>query len=255
MNLLKDKIAFITGGSRGIGAAIVLQFAKEGATIGFSYHTNKAAAEELLAIAAPFCPKIKAYTCDVRQPESVAETMAAFIAEFGGIDVLVNNAGIIQDNLIGLMPFEDWTNVLSTNLTSAFLHTQSALPNMVAARRGSIINISSVAGLRGNSGQANYAASKAGLIGLTKSVAKEVGRRNIRCNAIAPGIIETDMTADILSARTPSERGGDESIKKNIPLRRFGGVDDIAHLAVYLASDLSTYITGQVISVCGGLSL
>ena len=248
MNLLKDKTAFITGGSRGIGAAIVLQFAKEGATIGFSYHTNKAAAEELLAIAAPFCPKIKAYTCDVRQPESVAETMAAFMAEFGGIDVLVNNAGIIQDNLIGLMPFEDWTNVLSTNLSSAFLHTQSALPNMVAARRGSIINISSVAGLRGNSGQANYAASKAGLIGLTKSVAKEVGRRNIRCNAIAPGIIETDMTADIL-------RGGEESIKKNIPLRRFGGVDDVAHLAVYLASDLSTYITGQVISVCGGLSL
>ena len=248
MNLLKDKIAFITGGSRGIGAAIVLQFAKEGATIGFSYHTNKAAAEELLAIAAPFCPKIKAYTCDVGQPEAVAETMAAFIAEFGGIDVLVNNAGIIQDNLIGNMPFEDWTNVLSTNLTSAFLHTQSALPNMVAARRGSIINISSVAGLRGNSGQANYAASKAGLIGLTKSVAKEVGRRNIRCNAIAPGIIETDMTADIL-------RGGEESIKKNIPLRRFGVVDDVAHLAVYLASDLSTYITGQVISVCGGLSL
>ena len=149
MHLLKDKTAFITGGSRGIGAAIVLQFAKEGATIGFSYHTNKAAAEELLAIAAPFCPKIKAYTCDVGQPEAVAETMAAFIAEFGGIDVLVNNAGIIQDNLIGNMPFEDWTNVLSTNLTSAFLHTQSALPNMVAARRGSIINVSSVAGFAG----------------------------------------------------------------------------------------------------------
>ena len=174
--------------------------------------------------------------------------MQAFITEFGGIDILVNNAGIIKDNLIGNMPFADWTNVLSTNLTSAFLHTQAALPTMIAARHGSIINISSIAGLHGNSGQANYAASKAGLLGLTKSVAKEVGRRNIRCNAIAPGIIETEMTAEIL-------RGGIKEINKNIPLRKLGSVDDISHLAVYLASDLSAYITGQVISVCGGLSI
>ena len=246
--ILKDKIAFITGGSRGIGAAIVLAFAKEGATIGFSYQSNTVAAEEILVAATPFCPNIKAYKCDATQPEAVEATMAAFVEEFGGIDILVNNAGIVKDNLIGNMPFDDWQTVISTNLTSAYLHTQCALKTMISARKGVIINITSIAGLHGNAGQANYAASKAGLIGLTQSVAKEVGRRNIRCNAIAPGIIETEMTAEIL-------RGSEEAIKKNIPLRRLGNVREVANLAVYLASDASTYITGQVISVCGGLSI
>lgn len=246
--ILKDKIAFITGGSRGIGAAIVLAFAKEGATIGFSYQSNTVAAEEILVAATPFCPNIKAYKCDATQPEAVETTMAAFVEAYGGIDILVNNAGIVKDNLIGNMPFDDWQTVLSTNLTSAYLHTQGALKTMVSARKGVIINITSIAGLHGNAGQANYAASKAGLIGLTQSVAKEVGRRNIRCNAIAPGIIETEMTAEIL-------RGSEEAIKKNIPLRRLGNVREVANLAVYLASDASTYITGQVISVCGGLSI
>ena len=246
--ILKDKIAFITGGSRGIGAAIVLAFAKEGATIGFSYQSNTVAAEAILAAATAFCPNIKAYKCDATQPEAVETTMTTFVEEFGGIDILVNNAGIVKDNLIGNMPFDDWQTVLSTNLTSAYLHTQCALKTMVSARKGVIINMTSIAGLHGNAGQANYAASKAGLIGLTQSVAKEVGRRNIRCNAIAPGIIETEMTAEIL-------RGSEEAIKKNIPLRRLGNVTEVANLAVYLASDASTYITGQIISVCGGLSI
>lgn len=246
--LLNNKIAFVTGGSRGIGAAIVLAFAKEGAIVGFSYHNNKVAAEQIVAAATPFCPKIKAYLCDATQPDAVETTMTAFVEEFGGIDILVNNAGIIKDNLIVNMPFDDWQTVLSTNLTSAYLHTQCALKTMIAARKGVILNMTSVAGQHGNAGQANYAASKAGLIGLTQSVAKEVGRRNIRCNAIAPGIIETDMTADIL-------RGSEEMIKKNIPLRRLGNVSEVANLVVFLASDAATYITGQVVSVCGGLNI
>ena len=247
MALLKDKIAFITGGSRGIGAAIVLQFAKEGATIGFSYHSNSVAAEQVIRVAKQYTSKIQAYPCDATNPEAIENTMTAFIKEFGGIDILVNNAGIIKDNLVGNMSLQDWNAVLSTNLTSAYLHIQCALKTMIAARRGVIINISSISGIHGNIGQANYAASKAGLLGLTKSVAKEVGRRNIRCNAIAPGLIQTDMTDDIL-------RGSEEIIKKTIPLKRLGEASEVANLAVYLASDLSSYITGQVINVCGGLS-
>jgi 3-oxoacyl-[acyl-carrier protein] reductase len=248
MALLKNKIAFITGGSRGIGAAILRRFAEEGASVGFSYHTNTAAAEQALATVAPFGNQYKAYQCDGADPQAIDKTMAAFLEDFGGIDILVNNAGIVKDNLIPLMPLADWQNVLTTNLTAAFLHTQWALKTMVPARKGVIINISSISGIHGNAGQANYAASKAGLIGLTKSVAKEVGSRNIRCNAIAPGLIETDMTEGILT-------GMEERVNKKIPLKRLGKTDDIANLSVFLASDLSTYITGQVINVCGGLSI
>jgi 3-oxoacyl-[acyl-carrier protein] reductase len=247
MALLDNKIAFITGGSRGIGAAMLKRFAEEGATVGFSYLSNTIAAEQALEAAAIYGHKIKAYACDGTQQQAVEETMTAFVEEFGGIDILVNNAGVIKDNLMLDMPLEDWQNVLTTNLTAAYLFSQMALKTMIPARKGLIINVSSISGLHGNAGQANYAAAKAGLIGLTKSMAKEVGSRNIRCNAITPGIIETDMTEAILS--------GEDKIRKTIPLRKIGNVDDVANLAVFLASDLSAYITGQVISVCGGLSM
>ncbi len=248
MNLLHNKTAFITGGARGIGAAMVKRFAEAGATVGFTYLNNTLAAEATQAAAALSGQKIVAYPCDGRQPEAVEKTMATFVETFGGIDILVNNAGVIQDNLLLDMPLEDWQNVLSIHLTSAYLFSQCALKTMIPARKGLIINVSSVSGVHGNAGQANYAAAKAGLIGLTKSIAKEVGSRNIRCNAITPGIINTDMTSAIL-------RGGDETIKKTIPLKKIGKADDVAHLAVFLASDLAAYITGQVMSVCGGLSM
>jgi 3-oxoacyl-[acyl-carrier protein] reductase len=249
MALLDNKIAFITGGSRGIGAAMLKRFAEEGAAVGFSYVANTFAAEQAQEAAAIYGHKITAYVCDGTQPQAVEETMAAFVDSFGGIDILVNNAGIIKDNLLLDMPFEDWQNVLSANLTAAYLFSQSALKTMIPARKGLIINVSSVSGMHGNAGQANYSASKAGLIGLTKSIAKEVGSRNIRCNAITPGFIETDMTRAIMAS------GMDDKIRKSIPLKKLGNADDVANLAVFLASDLAAYITGQVISVCGGLSI
>jgi 3-oxoacyl-[acyl-carrier protein] reductase len=249
MALLDNKIAFITGGSRGIGAAMLKRFAEEGAAVGFSYLSNTLAAEQALAAAAIYGHKIKAYPCDGMQPQAIEDTMTAFVEEFGGIDILVNNAGVVKDNLMLDMPFEDWQNVLSTNLTAAYLFSQMALKTMIPARKGLIINVSSISGMHGNAGQANYSAAKAGLIGLTKSLAKEVGGRNIRCNAITPGIIETDMTEAILS------RDIDNKIRKSIPLKKLGNAEDVANLAVFLASDLSVYITGQVISVCGGLSM
>ena len=246
--LLKNKTAFITGGSRGIGAAIVERFVEEGAAVGFSYRSNTAAAEQALAAMARYGSKVKAYACDGRDAAAVEQTMTAFLEAFGDLDILVNNAGVIKDNLLLDMPMEDWQNVLTSNLTAAYSFTQIALKTMIPARKGLIINVSSISGIHGNSGQANYSASKAGLIGLTKSIAREVGSRNIRCNAIAPGLIETDMTGDIL-------RGSEDKTRKSIPLRRLGTPEDVANLAVFLASDLSTYITGQVMSVCGGLSM
>lgn len=248
MKALENKIVFVTGGSRGIGAAIVERFAKEGASVGFSYFSNAVAAQQVLEIAAQNGTKIRAYPCDVANLEAVESTMKQFLEDFGSIDILVNNAGIIKDNLISLMPIEDWKSVLDTNLTSAYLHTHCVMKLMVAARKGVILNISSISGIRGNAGQANYAASKAGLIGFTKSIAQEVGARNIRCNAIAPGIIETEMTAEMTQHM-------DEKTMKNIPLRRLGRAEEVANLAVFLASDQSNYITGQVISICGGLNL
>lgn len=247
MGILDNKIAFITGGSRGIGAGIVQRFAAEGATIGFSYRTNADSAHMVKAMAEKYGQQCFAYPCDGTQPEAIEQTMTDFIEKCGGIDILVNNAGIIRDNLVTNLPLEDWQIVLDSNLTAAYLHTQWALKSMIRVRKGIIINISSIAGIHGNIGQANYAASKAGLIGLTKSIAREVGSRNIRCNAIAPGIIETDMTGQILL-------GIEDKLMKNIPLKRFGKVEDIANLSLFLASEQSAYITGQVINVCGGLS-
>jgi 3-oxoacyl-[acyl-carrier protein] reductase len=246
MKLLQNKIAFVTGGSRGIGAAIVEQFATQGATVGFSYHQNSDAAANILAKLPIHHLPHQAYACDVAQPTQVQNTLKSFLATHGHIDILVNNAGIIKDNLLTDISLEDWNQILATNLTSAYLHIQEVLKVMISARSGTILNISSVVGINGNAGQANYAASKAGLIGLTKSVAKEVGGRNIRCNAIAPGMIETNMTQNIAN---------ESLIKKMVTLKRIGTAADIAHAAVFLASDWSKYITGQVINVCGGLIL
>lgn len=245
MKLLKDKTVFISGGSRGIGAAIAKRFAEQGASVGFSYHSNVEAAESVLAAMRPFGGIYQAFQCDVTQAEQVQATLDAFITQFGRIDILVNNAGIIRDNLLCDISFEDWNAVLSTNLTAAFLHAQIALKSMIPTRSGTIINISSVVGESGNAGQANYAASKAGLIGLAKSIAREVGGRNIRCNVIAPGIIETEMSQK-------SRLDAEAYIKKNIALKRIGTAEEVADVALFLASDLSRYVTGQVVHVCGG---
>ncbi len=247
MKLLDKKRAFITGGSRGIGAEIALIFAENGAETGFSFQKNGAAAAEALARLDVFGKKNRAFRCDVSRPDEVERTMAEFLETFGGIDILVNNAGITDDCLLGEMPLENWEKVIATNLTAAFLHTRAALKTMVAQRHGTIVNISSVVGLRGNAGQANYAASKAGLIGLTQSIAREAGGRGIRCNAIAPGIIETEMTE--------KTRPGPDFLKKNIDLRRTGTAREVAEAALFLASDRSSYVTGQVLSVCGGFHL
>lgn len=245
MKTLENKTAFITGGSRGIGAAIVRKLAEQGANIAFTFQSNTTAANEVIESIAKFGKKYKAYQCDSTDQKKVTETMSLFFDEFKDIDILVNNAGIIKDNLIAAMPFEDWNKVLETNLSSAFLYTQAVSKSMVANRKGCLINISSIVGITGNAGQVNYAASKAGLIGFTKTIAKELGARNIRCNAIAPGIIQTDMTANL-----------ENNINnKSIPLRRIGTSEDVANLVLFLASDASKYITGQVINVCGGLSI
>jgi 3-oxoacyl-[acyl-carrier protein] reductase len=244
MRLLENKIAFVTGGSRGIGAAIVEQFAAHGATVGFSYHQNSDAAKSVLGKLPVYHLPHQSYKCDVSQPAQVQNTMQTFLSTYGRIDILVNNAGIVKDNLLLEISLDDWNQILTTNLTSAYLHIQEVLKVMISARSGTIINMSSVVGTDGNAGQTNYAASKAGLIGLTKSVAKEVGGRNIRCNAIAPGMIETDMTQNAVN---------ESVIKKMVALKRIGTAEEVAHTALFLASDLSKYITGQVITVCGGL--
>jgi 3-oxoacyl-[acyl-carrier protein] reductase len=247
MKILQNKKIFITGGSRGIGAAIVRRFAEEGAAVGFSYQQNEVAASEVIAQAQARGAECRAYPCDVCDAQAVAETLNLFLQDFGGIDILVNNAGIIQDTLLISMSLEEWQKVITTNLTAAYLHTHLLLKTMIAQRKGVVINISSVAGQMGNVGQTNYAASKAGLEAFTKSVAKEVGGRQIRCNAIAPGIIETDMTSNLRQSNT-------SNITKNIALKRFGMPEEVADVAVFLASDRASYITGQVLNVCGGLS-
>lgn len=248
MKILQNKKIFISGGSRGIGAAIVRRFADEGAVIGFSYQQNETAAAEVVAQAQARGARCRAYRCDVCDAQAVTETLNLFLQDFGDIDILVNNAGITIDNLLISMSLTDWQQVINTNLTAAYLHTHFVLKNMVAQRNGVIINISSVVGQMGNVGQSNYAASKAGLEAFTKSVAKEVGGRQIRCNAIAPGIIETDMTSNLRQSN-PS------NLTKNIPLKRFGTPEEIADVALFLASDGSKYMTGQTLNVCGGLGI
>lgn len=247
MSLLKDKVALITGGSRGIGAAIAQRFAEEGAHVAFTFRSSaekaRALEEELQAKGV----KARGYQSDAGSFAEAEELVKQVLADFGSIDILVNNAGITRDTLMLRMNEEQWDEVIATNLKSVFNLTKQVIRPMMKNRGGSIINMSSIVGVTGNAGQANYAASKAGIIGFSKSIAKEMGSRNLRCNVIAPGFIETDMT-DELDEKTR------ESYLENIPLKRLGLADEVANACVFLGSDLSSYISGQVISVCGGLN-
>jgi 3-oxoacyl-[acyl-carrier protein] reductase len=245
-SLLKDKVAIVTGGSRGIGEGIVRKLAASGAKIVFTYHSSaeraNAIVEELSAQSELIA--VQSDASDYDQAESLIKTT---IEKFGTVDILVNNAGVTRDTLMLRMSEEQWDVVIQNNLKSVFNLTKHVLRPMMRNRAGSIINLSSVVGVFGNAGQANYAASKAGIIGFSKSIAKEVGSRNIRCNAIAPGFIETEMTSE-LDDKTR------DAYLANVPLKRFGSVDEVAETVLYLASDLSSYVTGQVVSVCGGLN-
>lgn len=248
MKLLEGKTALVTGGARGIGKAIALKFAAEGANVAFSdlnYDDNAAALEKEIEVMGV---KGKGYASDASSFDGSEKLINDVVADFGRIDVLVNNAGITRDNLLMRMTEADWDLVIKVNLKSIFNMTKAVQKVMLKQRSGSIINMSSVVGLSGNAGQSNYSASKAGLIGFTKSMAQELGSRSIRCNAIAPGFIETDMTAKL-----------PEDVRKNwiegIPLKRGGKPEDVADVALFLGSDLSSYVTGQVISVCGGMHM
>jgi 3-oxoacyl-[acyl-carrier protein] reductase len=246
--ILKGKRAIVTGGSRGIGNAIVTAFLAEGAVV---YSLSRKPADnqaELEASARSTGGALHWQSVDITKEEEITKAIEAIVAEAGGVDILVNNAGITRDGLIFRMPTADWEEVLRANLTSAFLTSRAVARTMIKQRAGAIINISSVSGIMGNAGQTNYSASKAGLIGFSKSLAWEVASRGVRVNAIAPGFIETDMTKAL------NEKAR-ESLVSHIPLGRVGGPADVAALAVFLASDASAYITGQVIPVDGGLSM
>jgi 3-oxoacyl-[acyl-carrier protein] reductase len=242
---LSTHVAFITGASQGIGRTCALRLAKEGATVAVAAR-NQEKLNELVAEITAAGGKATAFTLDVANEDQVKETIKAAIAQFGKIDILVNNAGITRDQLVMRMKRTDWDAVLETNLTSAYLCIQSVIPSMLKQRWGRIINITSVFGQMGQAGQANYAASKAGLIGLTMAIAREVGSRNITCNAIAPGFIETAMTA-VLSDEFK------QNAVKQIPLARVGSPEDVASAVAFLASDDASYITGHVLNVNGGM--
>lgn len=248
MKLLEGKTALITGASRGIGKEIALKFAKEGANVAFSDIKYDESAELLEKELTELGVKAKGYASDASSFEAGEKLVSDAVEEFGRIDILINNAGITRDNLLMRMTEQDWDLVIGVNLKSIFNLTKAVQRVMLKQRFGSIINMSSVVGVGGNAGQSNYAASKAGLIGFTKSIAQELGSRNIRCNAIAPGFIETEMTAK-LSDDVKTEWA------KTIPLRRAGYPEDVANICVFLGSELSSYVTGQVISVCGGMSM
>ncbi len=246
MGLLSGKTALITGGTRGIGRGIVTRFLEEGAQVAFTYRSASSKADELIS-SLNAGDNLKAFQSDASS-FSASETLVKNVLEdFSKVDILINNAGITKDNLMLRMNEEQWDSVMDVNLKSVFNLTKHMLKPMLKNRGGSIINMSSVVGVFGNAGQANYSASKAGIIGFTKSIAKEVGSRNIRCNAIAPGFIATEMTDEL-----------DEAVKKNytdsIPLKRFGTAKDVADACVFLGSDMSTYVSGQVISVCGAMN-
>ena len=246
--MLKGKIALITGAAQGIGKGIALEFAKQGATVAFTVRKHDERSESLVNEIATMGGTAKAYAADAASFSSASEVVAEVMKDFGKIDILVNNAGITKDGLLMRMTEEQWDMVINTNLKSAFNYIHAITPIMMKQRAGSIINMTSIVGITGNAGQANYAASKAGMIGLTKSVAKELGGRGVRVNAIAPGFIATEMTGVL-----------NEDTKKqwilNIPLRREGKTEDVANVAVFLASEMSSYVTGQVISCCGGLNI
>ena len=248
MKLLEKKIVLITGGSRGIGKSIAKECMRQGATVAFTYRDENTQ-EQAIQVEKELNEDgglAKAFMSDAANFEDAQKLIADIISEFGTLDVLVNNAGITRDTLLMRMSEDQWDDVINTNLKSAFNLTKAAQIPMLKARSGSIINMSSVVGVKGNAGQANYAASKAGLIGFTKSVAAELGSRGIRCNAIAPGFIETEMTKSLDEKVVEEWRNG-------IPLKRGGTPLDVANTTVFLASDMSSYVTGQTIHVCGGM--
>jgi 3-oxoacyl-[acyl-carrier protein] reductase len=246
MNLLEGKVALITGASRGIGKAIAQKFVEQGAKVIFTYVSSDEKARALEAELTANGGVAKGYKSNAGDFEAAQKLVEDVVAEFGTVDVLVNNAGITRDTLLMRMTEEQWDEVIDTNLKSAFNLTKAVIKPMLKAKKGSIINMSSVVGVSGNAGQANYAASKAGMIGLTKSVAQELGSRNIRCNAIAPGFIETEMT-EVLDQKVVEEW------RNSIPLKRGGNPEDVANATVFLASEMSAYVTGQTLLVCGGM--
>ena len=247
MGLLDGKVALVTGAARGIGKAIALKFASEGADVAFTDLVINEAAEETVKEIEAFGHKVKAYASNAADFAQTQEVVDQIMADFGHIDILVNNAGITKDGLMVRMSEAQWDAVINVNLKSAFNFIHALTPIMARQRGGSIINMSSVVGVSGNAGQCNYSASKAGLIGLAKSIAKEMGPRGIRANCIAPGFIISDMT----KALSEEVR---EQWMKTIPLRRGGTPEDVANVALFLASDLSSYVSGQVIHVCGAMN-
>tara|TARA_R110001632_G_scaffold28927_3_gene77054 strand:+ start:17016 stop:17759 length:744 start_codon:yes stop_codon:yes gene_type:complete len=247
MKLLENKTAIITGATRGIGRGIALEFAKQGAHVAFTYSSSVDAANDLEKELSSLGIKAKGYQSNAADFDSAQELAKEVLAEFGSIDILINNAGITKDNLLMRISEDDFDKVIEVNLKSVFNLTKAVIRPMMKQRSGSIINMSSVVGLKGNAGQSNYAASKSGIIGFSKSVALELGSRNIRSNVIAPGFIETEMTAKLDEATVQGWRN-------SIPLKRGGTTQDIANACVFLGSDMSSYITGQTLSVDGGMS-
>lgn len=251
MKLLEGKTAIVTGAARGIGEAVAIKFAEHGANVAFTFVSDsskeKAAALEQKLIALGV--KAKAYQSNAGDFAACEAFVNDVLKEFGTVDICVNNAGISKDNLLLRMSAEQFEEVIKVNLNSVFYMTKQVIRPMMKAKSGSIINMSSIIGEMGNAGQSSYAASKAGVIGFTKSVAKELGSRNIRCNAIAPGFVETDMTSYLKDGE------GAEKYKAGIPLGRFASAEDIANVTLFLASELSSYVTGQTISACGGLNI
>jgi 3-oxoacyl-[acyl-carrier protein] reductase len=249
MKLLEGKVAIVTGASRGIGEAIALKLADHGAQIAFTYLSSEEKAKSLENKLQKLGIKAKAYKSNAAVYADSETLVNEVLKEFGIIDICVNNAGVSKDNLLLRLTPEQWDEVIDINLKSVYIMTKQVIRPMMKAKKGSIINMSSIIGIRGNSGQSSYAASKAGIIGFTKSIAHELGSRNIRCNAIAPGFIETDMTHYL------NDGDNAKSFLEKIPLGRFGSAEEIANTALFLASDLSSYVTGQVISICGGLNI
>ena len=247
MKLLEGKTALVTGATRGIGRAIAVKFAEAGANVAFTYRQINNNAQELIEEISAMGVTCKGYAADASDYTATDETVKQIISDFGKIDILVNNAGITKDGMLMRMTEEQWDSVINVNLKSAFNFTRCVVPFMAKQRGGCIINMTSIVGEHGNAGQCNYSASKAGLIGFSKSVAKEMGPRGIRVNCIAPGFIMTDMTAAL------SEEMRDAWCK-TIPLRRGGTPEDVANVALFLASDLSAYVTGQTIHCCGGMN-
>ena len=246
MKLLENKTVLITGASRGIGHGIAIEFAKQGANVAFTFNASVEAAKELEKELETFGVKAKGYQSNAANFDAAQELVKEVLNDFESLEILINNAGITKDNLLMRISEEDFDKVIEVNLKSVFNLTKAVIRPMMKQRQGSIINMSSVVGVKGNAGQANYAASKAGILGFTKSVALELGSRNIRCNAIAPGFIETEMTAK-LDPKTVEEW------RKGIPLKRGGSPEDVANACVFLASDMSAYITGQTLNVDGGM--